>query len=253
LQRPHFDLLAPTKYSLSLRSHKSDPVAADLLEKGTAGFHALLNLYDNLDRIVEIADNACVFSADFDQLIRCYNLPKEQQRLGTPNIALVKFTRWCVLHDMLMLSAGVNDVLELEHTIFEICRHILLAYAVFAIVPMPPESKLQERLAERIERILHAAVGLAIPAKHPELFLCAVGWGFMCAHKAVGHRKLGKLLRTLVGFLEYQDVVKLELTSWPVVADVMTSFLWMESYCDEPGRKFWACVCGIAQKYLTRE
>jgi hypothetical protein len=254
LQAPHFDLLAPTKYSISLRTHKSDAVARDLLKEQTSGFHKLFGTYTSLDHLIEIAEHASIFSADFDQLIRCYNLPTEQQRLGTPNVALVKFTRWCVLHDILMLPAsGANHVLEPEHTFSEMCRLILLAYAVFAIVPMLPENKIHDRLADKIERILHGAVELAIPARHPELFLCVVGWGFMCAHKACGHRKLGKLLQSFVGFLEYQDVVKLESNEWPAVADVMKSFLWLDSYCEEPGQKFWACACGIAQKCFTRD
>ncbi|OCT51412.1 hypothetical protein CLCR_08358 [Cladophialophora carrionii] len=254
LQPPHFDLLAPTTYAVSLRAHKSDAGACDLPKEHTTGFHALLSTYTTLDRLVEIAEHASIFSADFDQLIRCYSLPKEHRRQGTPNIALVKFTRWCVLHDILMLQASESyHVLEPEHTVSEICRLILLAYAVFAIVPMLPETKIHERLAERIERILHDAVELAIPARHPELFLCAVGWGVMCAHKAVGLRKLGKLLRSFVAFLEYQDMVKLQSDEWPAVVDVMKSFLWLDSYCEEPGQKFWACACGIAEKYFTKD
>ena len=253
LKPPHFDLLAPTKYSISLRAHKTDAVADDLLDKLTIGFHALLSVYANLNHIAEIANNASIFSADFDQLIRCYNLPKEEQRLGTPNIALVKFTRWCVLHDILMLpTSGTNHVLEPEYTISEMCRLILLAYALFAVVPMPAENEIHSLLAGKLERVLHDAVELEIPAKHPDLFLCSIGWAFMCAHQAVDHRKLGKLLRTLVGFLEYQDLVMLEVKQWPTVADIMKSFLWLESYCEESGRKFWACACGIAQKNLRR-
>ncbi|EXJ58433.1 hypothetical protein A1O7_05858 [Cladophialophora yegresii CBS 114405] len=258
LQSPHFDLLAPTAYAISLRAHKSDAVACDLLGEHANGFHALLSIYSTLDHLVEIAEHASIFSADFDQLIRCYSLPKEQRCQGKmPNIALVKFTRWCVLHDILTLPAPASEadhVLELEeHTISEICRLILLAYAVFAIVPMLPESKIHERLADKIERVLHDAVELAIPARHPELFLCVVGWGFMCAHKAVRSGKLGKLLRSFVAFLEYQDVVKLQADEWPAVADVMKSFLWLDAYCEEPGQKFWACACGLAQKYFTRD
>ncbi|KAJ9609466.1 hypothetical protein H2200_005793 [Cladophialophora chaetospira] len=253
LKSPRFDLLAPTKYSLSLRTHKSDALANDLLEQSTIGFHALLSIYSSLDQIAEIAHNASIFSADFDQLIRCYHLPKEEQRFGTPNIALVKFTRWCVLHDILMLPvAGTNHVLEPEHTISELCRLILLSYALFAVVPMPAENKLHNRLAEQLERSLHDAVELEVPGRHSDLFLCAIGWAFMCAHKAVGYRKLGRLLRTLVGFLEQQDLVLLDVKQWPTVADIMKSFLWLDSYCEEPGRKFWACACGIAQKNLRR-
>ena len=253
MKPPHFDLLVPTKYCIRLRGHKTDALANDMLEQRTAGFHALLSTYANLDHIVDIATNASTFSADFDQLIRCYNLPKEEQRFGTPNIALVKFTRWCILHDILMLpAAGDNHALEPEHTVSEMCRSILLAYGLFAVVPMPSDSKLSTIIADKIERILHTAIELAIPAKHPDLFLCAIGWAFMCAHKSVGNRKLGKLLRTLVGFLECQDLVMLEEKEWPTVADFMKSFLWLESYCDEPGRKFWLCACGIAQKNFRR-
>ncbi len=253
LKTPHFDLLVPTKYCIRLRSHKSDALANDMLEKRTVGFHALLSVYANLDHIVEIADDASTFSADFDQLLRCFNLPKEEQRFGSPNVALVKFTRWCILHDILMLpAAGTNHAIEPEHTISEMCRLILLAYALFAIVPMPSESKLSGIMADKIERILHNAIELGIAAKHPDLFFCAIGWAFMCAHKSIGHRKLGKLLRTLVGFLEYQDLVLLEAKEWLTVVDIMKSFLWLETYCEEPGRKFWTCACGIAQRNLRR-
>jgi hypothetical protein len=225
-----------------------------MLQKHTAGFQKLSRLYTNFDHTIEIAKYASVFTVDFDQLIRCYHLPKEQQHLGTPNIALVKFTRWCVLHDILRLPAPDPDTLqEPEQIVAEMCRLILLAYALFAIVPMSPEHKIHTKLTDKFDRILRSAVELGIPAKHSDLFLCAVGWAFMCAHKAIGRRKLGKLLRMLVGFLEYQDLVRLDNSQWPTVEDVMNSFLWLDSYCEEPGRKYWACACGIAQKEFPGE
>src|ERR1700761_1033511 len=113
LQRPHFDLLAPTKLHISKRSHQSDIFAQGILETLTTGFYALISDgYTSLDQFVEIADETRIFTADFDQLLRCYDLPEEQQALHTPKMALVRYMRWCVLHDILTLPEhGADDAL----------------------------------------------------------------------------------------------------------------------------------------------
>lgn len=248
LQSPHFDLLAPTKYAISLRAHTTDSIARDMLQRMTKGFQALLTCgYTNFEHFVEISKYASFFSADFDQLLRSYNGPEKNNEEETPNMALVKFTRWCVLHDILRIPQYDHEF-ELEHTVFEMCRDILLAYALFVIVPMPPEKGLHGKIAKRLESIILSAVELGIHTKHPDLFLCAIGWGFMCAHKAANSRKLGTLLRSFVKLLQLQTLIELKPDMWPMVAVLMKSFLWMGVYCDEPGRKFWACACGIADK-----
>jgi hypothetical protein len=239
-----------------MRGHQSDPVAQEMLESRLGGFQKLFQIYpDSLTHILECATTASVFSADFDQIIRCYSLPKEEKQRISPNIALVKFTRWCVLHDVLSLPAPAKDheLVQTEEIVAELCRLILLAYALFAVVPMPPESKLHGRITAKLNRLLHKAVQTPIPSTHGDLFLCAIGWAFMCAHKAIGHRSLGKLLTGYVDLLEYQEVVKLDNSEWQAVTDVMKSFLWLDSYCDGPGQKFWACACGIAQKNSQRD
>ena len=235
-------------------------MALEMLETHNAGlFQNLVKLHTNMEYIAEVANNASIFSADFDQLTRCCNFSKEeQQRIGVPNMAIVKFTRWCVLHDILRippLSVDDGDVPESEpdpdDIVAEICRLLLLAYGVFAIVPMPSEDQIHSKLATKLERILHIALRVGIPASDPELFLCAVGWAFMCAHKAVQRPKLGRLLKTLMRFLECQELVRLEVWEWAKVEGVMKSFLWLENYCEEPGRKFWACACGIARRDVS--
>ncbi|EXJ53924.1 hypothetical protein A1O7_09260 [Cladophialophora yegresii CBS 114405] len=248
LQRPHFGLLVPTNVHISKRTHEPDVVAQAMLRTRTTGFRTLIsNGYAGLDHLVEVADHTSIFSADFDQLLRCYDLPKEQQPLHTPKIALVRYMRWCVLHDILMLPEHLIDDESLpEQVVHEICRHILFAYAVFVVVPMPLKTKLHAKIAEQLARILTRAIKVGVPSQHQGLFHCAVAWGWMCAEKAVGYRKREKLLGSFATLLEFTRVPR-KPDSWPIVEEIMRSFLWMEAYCDEPGRKFWANACGQAE------
>ncbi|EXJ72114.1 uncharacterized protein A1O5_04618 [Cladophialophora psammophila CBS 110553] len=255
LQRPHFNLLAPTKWHISKRSHQPDAVAQAKLETLTTGFHTLIDDgYISLDHLVAIADCTSLFSADFDQLLRCYDLPEEQRPLHTPNMALVRYMRWCVLHDILMLPEHSNTDGEIlpEHVLYQICRHVLFAYAVFVVVPMPPRTKLHAKIAERLRRLLVSAVKVGLPRQQPDLFFCAVAWGWMCTEKAVGYRKLEKLSGSFTTLLEFTEVRR-KPDSWPIVEEIMKSFLWMEAYCEEPGRKFWAGACGQAEEDLKGE
>ncbi|KAJ9604789.1 hypothetical protein H2200_010904 [Cladophialophora chaetospira] len=248
LQRPHFSLLAPTKWYISMRSHQPDTVAQGMLDTLATGFHALVSDgYFGLDDIVKVADSTSIFSADFDQLLSTHDLPKDQRPLQTPNMALVRYMRWCVLHDILMLrDYSTDDNIPTEQVLHEICRLILCAYAVFVVVPMPPRSKLHAKIAERLSSILIRAVKLGVPGKQPDLFLCAVAWGWMCTEKAVGYRKLEKLLGSYTTLLEF-TVVRRKPESWSTVENILKSFLWMDTYCEEPGRKFWAGACGLAE------
>ncbi|KIX94733.1 uncharacterized protein Z520_09423 [Fonsecaea multimorphosa CBS 102226] len=257
LKHPHFDLLMPTTFHINNRSHQPDAAAEAMLETLTTGFHNLINDgYTSLDPLVEIADRVAIFSADFDQLLRSYDLPKDQQPLHTPNMALVRYMRWCVLHDCLSLPEQDTDEdgrkTGQEKVIYEICRHILFAYAVFVVVPVPPRTKLQAKIAERLGRLLIKAVKVGIPREQPDLFLCAVAWGWMCTEQAVGYRKLDKLLGSFATLLEFA-VVPRKPESWPKVEDSMKSFLWFETYCEEPARKFWAAACELANEDIKEE
>ncbi|KIW30994.1 uncharacterized protein PV07_02679 [Cladophialophora immunda] len=263
LQHPHFNLVLPTTFHINKRSHQQDAAAQGVLETLTTGFHELISDgYTSLDHLVEIADRVSIFSADFDQLLRTYDLPKEQQPLHTPNMALVRYMRWCVLHDILSLPEHGTDADTdedddddeslPENVVYEICRHILFAYAVFVVVPMPPATKLQAKIAERLGRLLIKAVKVGIPSQQPDLFLCAVAWGWMCTEQAVGYRKLEKLLGSFATLLEFATVQR-KPDSWPIVEETMRSFLWFETYCEEPGRKFWVAACELAEEDIGAE
>ncbi|OCT46327.1 hypothetical protein CLCR_01154 [Cladophialophora carrionii] len=242
-------LLAPTKCHINKRSHQPDVDAQDMLATRTTGFRTLISHgYTSLGDIIEVADNTSIFSADFDQLLRCYDLPKEQQPLHTPNIALVRYMRWCVLHDILTLPEhDIDDESLPEQVIYEICRHVLFAYAVFVVVPMPPRTTLHAKIAERLGCILTRAIKVGVHDQQPDLFHCAVAWGWMCAEKAVGYRKRDKLLGSFAMLLEFTRVPR-KPESWPIVEEIMESFLWMEVYCEEPGRKFWASACAQVEE-----
>src|SRR6202012_2866741 len=124
-----FSLLAPTKWHIAKRNHQQDALAQGMLDSLTTGFHALIREgYSNLDDIVDTADRTAVFTADFDQLLRTYDLPRDQQALHTPNMALLRYMRWCVMHDILSLPAygsddGVVPEPEPEHIVYELCRN----------------------------------------------------------------------------------------------------------------------------------
>ena len=248
LRPPHFGLLAPTKWYVGMRSHKPDPAAQNVLATMATGFHKLVSDgYTKLDPIVNVADYTSIFSADFDHVLSTYDLPKEQQSLHTPNMVLVRYMRGCVMHDILSLPEQAIDAdAPPEQIVYEICRHILFAYAIFVVVPMPAKTKIHAKIAERLARILTCAVKAGIPSKQPDLFLCAIAWGWMCADQAVGYRKLDKLLGCFTTLLEF-TVVRRKLESWPRVEGIMKSFLWLGTYCDEPGRKFWAGACEPAE------
>jgi hypothetical protein len=245
--------MAPTTYYMGLRRHKVDGAAMDLLAMLGTGFEALLDEgYTSLDALLDVAEHARIFAADFDQLCRCFNLPKKRQTLEAPNTALVKFTRWCVLSDLLNLPDRADQPdLSAEEVVYEMCRAILFSFAVFVMVPMPLKSKVHERIANTINDILNRAVATLIHIQHPEVFLTTLAWGFMCAHKATSHPDLGGLLRNLLGHLE-MTTMELHVDRWDEVSDIMRGFLWLDSFCDESGRKFWACACGMAKAKRER-
>ena len=246
LQPPHFDLLAPTQYSISLRSHKPDNTATKLLQTLTTGFRDLAsNDYTNLNQILEVVNHASIFSADFDQLMRTYNISKKARTDQMLNVSLVRFTRWCVLHDMLMLpSVDIDTDSRPEQVVYEVCRNILLAYALFVFVPLPTKCGVHMRIANSLNQLLSVAVEIELHVKHPDLFLCAVSWAWMCAHNNNGSRKLDQLLQNFLGYVEWTDL-KVVMHEWPVIADTMKSFLWLQTCCNEAGLKYWACACGM--------
>ena len=115
-----------------------------------------------------------------------------------------------------------------------------------AIVPMPLRCKLHVTISERLARLLIGAIKAGVSSSQPDLFLCAIAWGWMCAEGAVGTYKVEKVLGRFATLLEFTRVRR-RAESWPVVEEIMRSFLWMEVYCEEPMRKFWAAACGLAE------
>ena len=251
LQPPHFPLQAPTIYSIRLRVHQTDTIAAGLLRQLTVGFFALPNDTHELDRLLEIAKHASIISADLDQYLRSRD-PKKQRQSKAPDIVLIKFTRMCVLHDILMLPDYESECdVEPERITCELCRLILLAYSLIVLAPVTTKSSLPQKIAGKLQRALGLVVDDVdrndIRLKHPDLFLSAVIWGGMCAQSTAVASQDHELLGTFVDFLQFA-AVKVEIHAWPLVSGIMKSYLWLEIDCEEPGQKFWAYASDLEAK-----
>ena len=201
----------------------------------------------NLTTCLRLLITLVSFSVDYDQYLRS-RTPTKQQQARPPSHALVKFTRWSVIHDILMLPDHGNDT-NPEQIVYEICRLMMLAYTLFVLAPITSRSEPSVKLANKFRHILtvdrNDGSKDAIRFRHPDLFLSAAIWGGMCAQR--GANTSSELVETFIDFLD-SGTVKVEKHAWPIAAGIMKSYIWLEADCDEAGRKFWMTACSRSLK-----
>ena len=222
--------------------HAMDTESQSMVRQMSKGFKVLPNDGHELDSIIRIAKHASIISADLDQYLRM-----RDRKRGAPDIVLIRFTRFCVVCDLLNLPDWeVDRKADTRSVMFELCRLIVMAYSSIVLLPAQPSSGLYERIANRLQHALTLAVDAGssngVCHMHPDLFLAATIWGGICAQRMPSSSQSEQLLQYFSNSLG-SAAVKIAPHAWSIVAGIMKTYLWLDVDCDEPGQQFWTYAC----------
>ena len=246
-RHPLFPLLQPTSYVMSLRSHTPDSTATTLAQQMISGFSNVHLSKDHqpLQDLLQSVEYTATLSADLDQW--------ERKTTSCPDYVHIHFTRWCIMHDLLSLP-DLSDGISMSDAdrLYELIRLSTFAYFLFTLVPIPQAGSLPIILALKIQPTLEICIkdksaGSGLCIHQPGLFLWSVMLGGMCAYAAHGLELVGEsaspLLNDYVGYTRHLSV-KSDVHAWPLVANILKQYLWLENECNGLGEAFWRYACG---------
>jgi hypothetical protein len=92
-------------------------------------------------------------------------------------------------------------------------------------------------------RKCHAPLhGRRLDREHPSLFLWGATLAGMLAMENYQSTNDSILLDEVSGLFENVPI-KTEKSSWPLAADILRTFIWLDSECDAPGQRYWNYAC----------
>lgn len=243
LRCPEFALSVGSEKVIDLQRLVRDPPAILLMQKLLSGFPPMPRNNMHSRRLTALLKKIKTLIVDFDQ----YQREQQDNVAGTSkvDIRLLYWTRLMLLHDLLLLpDLSLSDnPLEL---LYELCRNGALAFFQLVLVPIAATNRLPEKLLAQIIPLLHRCVtsihGRTLDREHPSLFLWAVMLAGMLAMEHYVTHKDSALLDQVSGFFDRVSI-KPEKNSWSMATGILRNFLWIDSECDGPGRRYWNYAC----------
>jgi hypothetical protein len=238
LRCPEFPLPTGTFQVINAQGFDRDATAADMKRRLLSGIPALPKNTMHFRRLNTLLQHIRTLVVDFDQYQRGSAGPGFDLRL-------LYWTRLMLLHDVLLLpemtaSENPNDL------IYELCRLGLTAFMQLVLVPIVASSRLPEKILKQLLPILrkcHAPLhGRILDREHPSLFLWCAALAGMLAMEHYQSLNDSTLLDE-VSVLFENVPLKTEKSSWPLAADILRTFIWLDSECDAPGQRYWNYAC----------
>jgi hypothetical protein len=205
-----------------------DPSMNVLLDDGEdfrgQGFLGLLSL-----GLTEEALTIMLEMVNMTSLMEAYS----QNKLINPHNEVLASRSNGIQHRLLSLPSGpeLEESSGMPHTLYECCRLGALMYAIAALFILPPSTGCPQRLVLKLKSALEDVRFKDLYSSGSKFYI----WVFTLA--GIGAERMPDR-SWFVGRL--QVLMTLEgITCWSELKDVVTSFLWMSSVCDEGGKNLW--------------
>lgn len=137
--------------------------------------------------------------------------------------------RNAALHDLLCLPP--SHVATADDCLYEICRHTAFAYMALALHPISRENSPNSELAKRLRALLSSASFHDLWSTYSSLLLWAAMLGGIMA-------KNTDMRSWYVRYLA-RSGVKHTLVTWSSLRDLLSTYLWLDSECEEEGLALW--------------
>lgn len=237
LRCPEFALVISTDHVINLQSFKADQAAIVLGQKLLSGFPTMSKSSMHFRRLTGFLKNVRKLVIDFEQY----------QRGAAPSMDLRKlhWTRLMLVNDLLLLpdlEMSDNPV----DLLYELCRNCLMAFMQMVLCPVVASNRMPEKILKQLIPVLQRSTvaihGRTLDREHPSLFLWAVLLAGMLAMEHYQTQSDSALLDEVSAFID-RTPIKAEKNSWSMAVKVAQTFLWLDSECDLPGRRYWNYAC----------
>lgn len=243
---PEFPLTVHTNHVIGLQPFESDEAAIALGRKLATGFPTMPKSNMHFRRLTTLLKNLHKLVIDYEQ----------HQRSAAPgfDLRLLYWTRLMLLHDLLLLP-DLEDSDNPMDLIYELCRNCLLAFMQLVLCPVVASNRMPEKILKQLIPVLRRSTiaihGRTLDREHPSLFLWALLLAGMLAMEHYQTQSDPALLDQVSMFIG-RVPIKAEKNSWSMASKVAQTFLWLESECDAPGRRYWDYAClWLAEKRVN--
>jgi hypothetical protein len=210
-----------------------DPSTNVLLDEGEdfrgQGFLGLLRL-----GLTEEALAIMLEMVNMTSLMEAYS----QNKLINPHNEVLASRSNGIQHRLLSLPSGteLEESSGVPHGLYECCRLAALLYAIAALFVLPPSTGCPQRLVLGIKSALEDVRFKDLYGAGAKFYI----WVLMLAGIAAERMPERSWF---AGHL--QGLITLEgISCWTELKDIVLSFLWMSSVCDEGGMNLWEDVAG---------
>lgn len=237
LRCPEFPLAVHTNQVIGLQPFESDDAAIALGRKLGTGFPVMPKSNMHFRRLTSLLKNMHKLLIDYEQ--------HQRGAASSFDLRLVYWTRLMLLHDLLLLP-DLEDSDNPMDLIYELCRNCLLAFMQLVLVPVVASNRMPEKILKQLIPVLQRSTiaihGRTLDREHPSLFLWALLLSGMLAMEHYQTQGESALLDEVSMFIG-RVPIKAEKSSWSMASKVAQTFLWLESECDAPGRRYWDYAC----------
>lgn len=237
LRCPEFPLFVNTNQVIGLQPIESDVLAIAHGRKLSSGFPTMPKSNMHFRRLTALLKNTHKLVVDYEQY--------QRGAAKTLDLRLLYWTRLMLLHDLLLLpdlDASDNPM----DLIYELCRNCLLAFMQLILCPIVASNRMPEKILKQLLPVLQKSTiaihGRTLDREHPSLFLWALLLAGMLAMEHYQTQNDPALLDEVSMFIG-RIPVKAEKNSWSIASKVAQTFLWLESECEGPGKRYWDYAC----------
>ena len=157
-----------------------------------------------------------------------------QQTLANPNHSCLISRRNALQHRLLSLPPALTSKVagsDVPSSLYECCRLTTMLYSAVVIFPNPPSSGCLQRLVLSIKSVLEEIQLKELYGPRAKLYIWAL---FLTGVAANGTRERSWFVTRLRGLVLLEHI-----HCWLDMKDLVVSFLWMDSVCDDGGMELW--------------
>ena len=162
-----------------------------------------------------------------------------------PKLMHIVISRNSIQHGLLSLPHLPTNNSSEDNCIYEVCRIAALIFSDMVLFPLPSGTGTREKLVHSLMRPLGSCRLLSSWERYPSLLLWATILGGIAVKEP---QKRTWFVRQLSN-----AVIKQTESAWPLVRNILSTFLWWHVVCDQRGAEFWNEACQLSPQASKKE
>lgn len=259
LREPAIRPLRSTSSWLSMARHLPDSTASRQSARLLSGIpsHLIQSTDPPFSTLWQVLQHARTIVVNYNQYQRRYS-----QRSTRPDVSQINFARLLLMNDLLRLPRLSSDG-HAHNITYETIRHTLMGFMQLVLFPITRSNEMPRRILEMAVPVLRQAKSQIVNGASTQTYQSntmqqqstsqqetldrgVLLWCWMVAGMlATEHLETQGSHVWMDDLISFVDIiaVKPERSAWPMVKDMMESFLWLDSECDKVGQQWWDYVC----------